>query len=62
MTITLSGNHKVDNPEIPALNEERAATGCEGQFLHGGDVMMQDLNTQTHKMRSSHVRKIVERA
>ncbi len=42
----------MDNPEISALNEERAATGCEGQLLHGGDVVMKDLNTQTHQYKT----------
>lgn len=52
MAVTLSRDHKVDQPEIPALNEERAATGCEGQLLHGGNVVMKDLNTQTHKHKT----------
>lgn len=42
----------MDKPEISALNEERAAIGFEGQLLHRGDVVMKDLNTQTHKHKT----------
>lgn len=52
MAVTLPWDYEVDNPEISALNEERTATGCEGQLLHRGDVVMKDLNTQMDKYRT----------
>lgn len=54
MAVPLSWKDKVYNPKITTLNEERAATRREGQLLHRGDVMMQNLNTHTHTIIESH--------
>jgi len=40
MTISLSGNNKMNYPEVFALDDKWAARGSQGKFFHCSNVMM----------------------
>lgn len=40
MTISLSGNDKVNYPEILALDDKGAARSSQGKFFHRSNVVM----------------------
>ena len=43
VAVALPLENKVDHAEVPALDDQRAARGGEGQLLHRGYVVVQDL-------------------
>lgn len=50
MAVSLARDHKVNGPEIAALDEERAAAGGQGELLYRRHVVMEDL--QEHQRPS----------
>lgn len=49
VAVPLSLHHKVDQPEVAALDDQRAAGGGQGQLLHCGYVVVQDLQRSEGK-------------
>lgn len=51
VAVSFSLHHKMNHPEVAALNEERAARRRQGQLLHRCYVVMQNLD-DSQKIRS----------
>lgn len=43
VAVSLSLYHKMNNPEVTTLDDQRTACGGQGQLLHGGYMVVQNL-------------------
>lgn len=50
VAVPLPLNHKVNHPEVAALDDKRAAGGGEGLFLHRCYVVVQNLHTKEERV------------